>query len=186
MRKFLINEVQQHKKIITKLLEEIKIVDEIGNIILKKLKEGGKVIIFVNGGSAADSQHMVAELIGHFKKKRDPIPAISLTTNTSNLTAISNDFSFEEVFERQILGIANSNDVVIGISTSGNSPNVLKAIEAAKKIGATTIGLTGEKGVKLRNLCDICIMVPSSDTQRIQECHILLIHLICGIVENGK
>jgi len=186
MSDFIQRQIEIHTSVTKDLTKEAKTIEKVCNVIKKKIKSGGKLVIFGNGGSAADSQHMAAELIGHFKKKRNPIPAISLTTNTSNLTAISNDYSFEAVFERQVNGIVNSNDVVIGISTSGNSVNVLKGIKASKRIGAITVGLTGKKGSKLKQASDFCISVPSSDTQRIQECHILLIHIICALMENDK
>ena len=141
------------------------------------------MFFFGNGGSAADAQHISAELVGKYQVKRKGLPSLSLTTNTSVLTAIGNDFGYDFVFERQVESLVGSNDVVVGISTSGNSPNVLNGIIAAKKIGAKTIGLTGENGGKLSDMADIALKVPSQNTQRIQECHIMVGHIICDIVE---
>jgi len=153
--------------------------------IIKNLKGGGKLIVFGDGGSAADSQHLVGELIGRFRKERMPIPAIALTTNTSTLTAIANDYGFEETFSRQIKALAKKGDVAIGISTSGNSKNVLKAIEEANKLKMITIGLTGKSGGALRALCKHTICVPSVETPRIQEAHIKIIHIIAELAEEA-
>src|ERR1700724_418542 len=153
--------------------------------IIACLRAGGKLIVFGNGGSASDAQHMVAELVGRYAVKRQALAAIALTTNTSSLTAIANDFGFEEIFARQLEALAKPQDVVLAISTSGNSPNVLRGLEAAKALGLKKIGLTGNDGGKLRNLVDICVIVPSSSTPRIQEAHTLVIHILCGIVEDA-
>jgi D-sedoheptulose 7-phosphate isomerase len=136
-----------------------------------------------NGGSAADAQHLAAELIGRYKLDRAPLPALALTVDTSALTAIANDYSFDEIFARQVRGIGRANDVLIAISTSGTSSNVLRAIEAAREKGITTIGLTGQSGGRMRQLCDICVSVPSDQTNHIQEMHIAIGHMICGAVE---
>jgi len=153
-------------------------------IISQSLKHGGKVIIFGNGGSAADAQHMAAEFVGQYLKVRKSLPAIALTANTSTLTAIGNDYGYDKVFSRQIEGLANSKDIVIGISTSGNSKNVIDGLKAAKIRGASTIALIGKKKCKMDTTADIVIKVPSENTPRIQEMHILIIHTICEIVEN--
>ena len=153
-------------------------------IISQSLKHGGKVIIFGNGGSAADAQHMAAEFVGQYLKVRKSLPAIALTANTSTLTAIGNDYGYDKVFSRQIEGLANSKDIVIGISTSGNSKNVIDGLKAAKIRGASTIALIGKKKCKMDTTADIVIKVPSESTPRIQEMHILIIHTICEIVEN--
>jgi len=153
-------------------------------LISESLKNSGKIILFGNGGSAADSQHIAAEFIGKFIKPELSLPAFSLTTNTSTITAIGNDFDFDKIFERQINGILKSEDVVIGISTSGNSKNVINGVNAANKIGAKTIGLTGKTGGELTKISSISINVPSNSTQRIQECHILIGHIICELVES--
>ncbi len=136
-----------------------------------------------NGGSAADCQHIAAELVGRFKSEREGLPAIALTTDTSILTAIGNDYSFNEIFARQIEALANKGDLVIGISTSGNSENVIRGILKAKKIGCYTVGLLGKDGGKLKNLVDLAIIIPSNNTPRIQECHILIGHIACEIVD---
>ena len=152
--------------------------------IVACLRAGGKLIVLGNGGSASDAQHMVAELVGRYAVKRQALAAIALTTNSSSLTAIANDFGFEEVFARQLEALARPQDAVLAISTGGNSPNVLRALETAKSLGLKRIGLTGNDGGKLRDLVDIGVIVPSSSTPRIQEAHSLVIHILCGIVEN--
>lgn len=152
--------------------------------IIRCLKNGGKVIFCGNGGSAADAQHLAAELLGKFYLNRSPLQAISLTTNTSVLTAIGNDFSYDEVFARQLKGLGRSGDVLVGISTSGNSKNVVKAMKYAREIGITTIGLTGETGGEMAKYSDVLLNVPSKDTPRIQEAHIMIGHIICEIAED--
>ena len=153
------------------------------NLITTAYKAGGKVILFGNGGSAADAQHIAAELVGRFKLDRRPLPAIALTTNTSTLTAVTNDYGYEAVFSRQIEALVKKKDVVIGISTSGNSPNVIEAITMAKLKGAKTIGLTGCNGGKLAEVADLVLAVPSDSTPRIQEAHITIGHIVCELVE---
>jgi D-sedoheptulose 7-phosphate isomerase len=152
-------------------------------LIISCLKKGGKVIIFGNGGSAADSQHIVAELVGRFQKERKPLPAIALTTNTSILTAIANDYNYESVFQKQIEALANKKDVVIGISTSGKAKSVINGIITAKRMGIKTISLTGKKGTQFAKLTDISIVVPSEVTARIQESHITVGHILCELIE---
>ncbi len=161
-----------------------EVVDAV-NLILDSLKNNGKIISFGNGGSAADAQHFVAEFVGRFQKERESIPAISFTTDTSIITAIGNDYGFEKIFERQAEGLISKNDVVIAISTSGKSKNVLKGIQMAKKKGAKIISLTGSIPVKLSKNSDISIMIPSKSTARIQEVHRLVLHYICELVEEG-
>lgn len=151
--------------------------------IVQSYREGGKLILFGNGGSAGDAQHIAAELVGRFERERRALPAIALTTNSSTLTAIGNDYAYSKIFSRQVEAWARAGDVVIGISTSGNSPNVLEGVAAAQKVGAKTIGLTGEKGGKLASQTDLCLKVPSSNTARIQESHIMIGHLLCLLVE---
>jgi len=147
------------------------------------LSAGGKLLLMGNGGSAADSQHIAAELIGRFKKERKAIPALALTVDSSSLTALGNDYGFEFIFSRQIEALANPNDAVIGISTSGNSKNIIRALNLAREIGAKTIGLMGNNGGKMKDCVDIGIIVPSNDTARIQEVHITIGHIICEIIE---
>jgi len=162
-----------------------KAIAKISDNIIKRIKKGGKVIVFGDGGSAADSQHLAAELIGRFKRNRLPIPAIALTTNTSTLTAIGNDYGFEETFVRQLVALAKKEDIAIGISTSGNSKNVLKAIQQANKLRLLTIGLTGKRGGRLKAITKHCICVPSSDTPRIQELYIKIIHVMAELIEEA-
>ncbi len=159
----------------------LKIAEE----IILSFKNNGKVIVFGNGGSAADAQHMVSELVGRFKKERKPLPAISLTVNTSSITAISNDYSYEEIFKRQLEALAGANDIAIAISTSGNASNVIEAVKQAKEMKLKTIALTGKDGGKVSRIADISLIVPSSDTPRIQEAHILIIHILCELIENA-
>ncbi len=152
--------------------------------IIKSLKNNHKLIICGNGGSAADAQHMAAEFVNRFLKERKPLPAISLTTDTSIITSISNDYSFDDIFSKQIEALGHKGDILIGISTSGNSKNVENAIEAAKQKNIFCIGLLGKDGGKINSLCDLSIVIPSNSTPRIQEMHILIIHTICQIVED--
>ncbi len=149
------------------------------------LRGGGKVLFCGNGGSAADSQHLAAELVGKFYLSREPLAAISLTVNTSSLTAVGNDFGYEEIFEKQMKGLGRAGDVAVGISTSGNSENVIRALDAAKTKGIVTVAFTGESGGKLADRVDYCLKIPSSDTARIQEGHITAGHIMCELVESA-
>ena len=153
------------------------------NAISNRLTNGGKLLLMGNGGSAADSQHIAAELIGRFKKERKAIPALALTVDSSSLTALGNDYGFDTIFSRQVEALATANDAVIGISTSGNSPNVIRALKLAREIGAITIGFMGNSGGNMKDCVDISIIVPSNDTARIQEVHITIGHIICEIIE---
>ncbi len=153
------------------------------NSILASYRKGGKVVLFGNGGSAADAQHLACELVGRFMLKRQAFPAIALTTNTSILTAVANDDGYETVFSRQVEALVNEKDVAIGISTSGDSTNVIEAIKVAKTKGARTIGLTGGSGGKLAEVADLVLIVPSDSTPRIQEAHITIGHILCELVE---
>ncbi len=165
------------------LRSSLNTIIEICDIVINCLKKGGKIILFGNGGSAADSQHIAAELIGRFKKDKTSLPAIALTTNTSILTALANDYGYETVFAKQIEALAKKEDVAVGISTSGKAKNVSKAILEAKKLGLKTIGLTGKDGGELAKLADISITIPSNNTARIQESHIAIGHIVCELVE---
>ncbi len=158
---------------------------EITDIVIDCLKKNGKVILFGNGGSASDSQHIAAELVGRFKKDRTGLAAIALTTNTSILTALANDYGYEIVFAKQIEALGQKNDVAIGISTSGKAKNVVLAIKQAKKMGLKTIALTGTDGGELAKLTDVSLVVPSSVTARIQEAHITIGHIVCELVEQA-
>ncbi|MGC9145309.1 MAG: D-sedoheptulose-7-phosphate isomerase [Nitrososphaeria archaeon] len=164
--------------------EESEKIVRIAEAISEALKRGNKVILFGNGGSAADAQHIACEFVGRFMKERKSLPAISLTTNTSCLTAIANDYSYDVVFERQVEAFAKQGDVVIGISTSGKSKSVIKGIIKAKELGAFTVGLTGRGGGELAKVADVCVRVPSDETPRIQEAHITIGHIISEIVED--
>jgi D-sedoheptulose 7-phosphate isomerase len=149
------------------------------------MRAGGKLIAFGNGGSAADAQHIAAEFVGRYRAERQALAAIALTTDSSALTAIGNDYGFEEIFSRQLEAIGKPGDVVLALSTSGNSSNVLRAIESARKLGMATIGLSGKSGGKMLGLVDTCLCVPSGSTPRIQEAHALIIHILSGIVESA-
>ena len=153
------------------------------NYITNSIKNGGKLLICGNGGSAADAQHIAAEFVGRFVMERKGFPAIALTTDTSNLTAIANDYSYDDVFRRQVEALGNKGDVLIGISTSGNSENVIRAIDEAKKNGMTVIGLTGKTGGKMKDMCDVTFVFEIKDTARIQELHMMTYHLICEFSE---
>ena len=153
--------------------------------VIESLGSGGKVILFGNGGSAADAQHLAAEFIGRYLKERRALPALALSVNISSLTAIGNDYGFDLVFARQIEALGKAGDVAIGISTSGNSPNVIQALGVAKSKSIYTVSLTGKSGGKSKNVADCTICIPSEETPRIQECHILTGHLICEIVEEA-
>lgn len=154
-------------------------------IITSCFKNGGKVLLCGNGGSAADAQHIAAELSGRFYFDRDPLPAEAMHVNTSYLTAVANDYSYDEIYARYLKSSGKKGDVLVGISTSGNSKNILRAFEEAKKLQIKTISLTGETGGKLKDLSDILINIPSSDTPRIQESHIMVGHIICEFVEKN-
>ncbi|OGW75745.1 MAG: phosphoheptose isomerase [Omnitrophica bacterium RBG_13_46_9] len=165
--------------------EVLKTIEDAARRIIRAIKNGCKVIVFGNGGSAADSQHMVAELIGRFKKERKAIPALSLTTNTSSLTALSNDYSYDIIFRRQLEALAKEGDIAIGISTSGMANNVIEALTAAKGMGLETLALTGKDGGRVDSIADLSIVVRSHNTARIQEAHILIIHILCELIEEG-
>ena len=158
-------------------------VDRVVTVIARSMAAGGALLVCGNGGSAADAQHITAELTGRFFRDRKPLRALALHANTSSLTAIGNDYGYDEVFAREVAAHAREGDVLLAISTSGNSRNIVRAIEAAREKGMTVIGLTGADGGKMRGVCDICLRVPSSSTPRIQECHILIGHTICELLE---
>ena len=166
------------------LITQSGILLQIANEITQAFRRGNKVLLFGNGGSAADAQHIAGELAGKFYLNRDPLPAIALTANTSSLTAIANDYGYERVFARQLRGLAIKGDIVIGISTSGSSPNVIRGIEEAKRCEATTIAFTGQGG-KLNEIAEYVLSIPSTDTPRIQEAHITAGHIIAYLVEKA-
>lgn len=162
---------------------QIDLIEKCAGMIVETLRGAGKILVCGNGGSAADAQHIAAEFVGRYETERKPLPAIALTTDTSALTAIANDYGFERIFARQVEALANRGDLLIALSTSGNSPNVNAAVMAARQIGCQTIGLTGSKGKKLASLCDACLLVPAERTARIQEVHITVGHIWCEIVD---
>jgi D-sedoheptulose 7-phosphate isomerase len=163
--------------------ELIATIAKVSEIMVSAFGNGNKVLLFGNGGSAADSQHIAAEFVGRFAFDRPPLPALALSVNSSSVTAIGNDYGFDRVFARQLEALAKSGDVAVGISTSGNSPNVLQGLAAAKKLGLHTVAFAGCTGGKMKDAADFCLCVPSSETPRIQECHILIGHIISELVE---
>ena len=165
--------------------EHVGVLVDITNAMVNTYKNNGKVVFFGNGGSAQDAEHLAAELIGRFTMNRKSLPAMSLNINTSILTAVSNDFNYNQVFERQIEALVNSGDVVIGLSTSGDSENIIRGILKARDKGAKTIGFTGRGGGKLKGIVHILFEVPSDNTPRIQEVHITVGHIICQLVEEA-
>lgn len=159
-------------------------IEQAAKLMIEALKAGNKVFFFGNGGSAADAQHLAAELIGRYRKDRRSLPAIALTTDTSIITSISNDYGYEVIFAKQIEGLAKSGDIAVGLSTSGNSRNVIVALEKAKELGCKTIGFLGCDGGRIAEIVDTAITVPSRVTARIQESHITIGHIVCGLIEN--
>jgi D-sedoheptulose 7-phosphate isomerase len=180
---FLLRELQAHTEMFAQLQSIFPQVKAVANEMRATMQRGGKILIMGNGGSAADSQHIAAEIVGRYKKERRGWPAIALTTDTSILTSVGNDYGYDYIFARQIEALCRPEDLVIGITTSGNSKNVVNAIIEANSIGATTVGLTGGTGGKLSELCKFNIVMPSSDTPRIQEAHIFIGHSLCGMLE---
>ncbi len=165
------------------LLKRIEMIEEIALLIINAYRNNGKIYLFGNGGSAADAQHIAAELSGRFYMDRSALPAEALNVNTSALTAIGNDYSFDKVFARQIEANGRKGDIAIGLSTSGNSKNIIEGLRSAKHKEMLTIALTGESGGKIKKFVDRCLCVPSEDTARIQECHIMVGHIVCELVE---
>ena len=176
--------IDEHLQVITATRSLSGVLGELGKLMADRLAGGGKVLWMGNGGSAADSQHLAAEFVGRFSRERRALPSIALTTNTSIFTAIGNDYGYETIFARQIEALCGPGDVVVGISTSGNSANVLEGLKAARDCGALTVGFTGGDGGSMGAVVDYCLTVPSRDTARIQEAHILLGHLLCDWAES--
>ncbi|MFH1613394.1 MAG: D-sedoheptulose 7-phosphate isomerase [bacterium] len=184
MKTIIKNNLEENIKIINNLISnDLDKIVEIAKMIIKIYQKKGKLFICGNGGSAADAQHIAAEMINHFKIKRKALPAIALTTDTSILTSIGNDLNFNEIFSRQIEALSSKKDILIAISTSGNSQNILNAVKEAQTIGMKTIGLTGKNGGKLSSMVDINVNIPSNNTAHIQEMHITILHNICELVE---
>ena len=180
----LTDSLQEHLKTVQALLNStLQDIEKSGQMICDALTAGGKILLCGNGGSAADAQHIAAELVGCYEKQRRSWPAIALTTDTSALTAVSNDLGYEQVFARQVAGLARAGDVLIAISTSGRSKNVVQAVERARELGCRTIALTGASSDPLGSMCDITVAVPSARTSRVQEAHITIGHLWCEMVD---
>ena len=165
--------------------EQIGRIAKAAELMAQSLKAGRKIIWFGNGGSATQSQHMAGEFVGRFQRERRSLPSISLTENMASVTAIGNDYAFEQIFSRQMDGLAQPGDVAVGLSTSGNSPNVLRGLRAARERKIATIGLTGGTGGHMPPLCDVCLCVPNAVTARIQEVHLVIGHILCGLVEDA-
>jgi D-sedoheptulose 7-phosphate isomerase len=173
----------EHLLVATALRSLAPAVDRVVAVMARSMAAGGVLLVCGNGGSAADAQHIAAELTGRFFRDRKPLPALALHGNTSSLTAIGNDYGYDEVFAREVGAHGRAGDVLLAISTSGNSRNIVRAIEVARDKQMAVVGLTGESGGKMRDLCDVCLCVPSTSTPRIQECHILIGHTICELLE---
>lgn len=186
MNSIINDEFNNHQKVSEETLLSINNqIEKAAKICIKCLQNGKKILIFGNGGSAADAQHIAAEIVGRYKVERKGLPAIALTTDTSILTSISNDFGFQHLFDRQVEALASKGDVLIGISTGGTSTNVVNALSLAQNIGCKTIGFSGKGGGDFNNLCDVNLVVTSDDTPRIQEMHILIGHIICHLIDKA-
>ncbi len=180
--------IEQHIRRHIEVFEDVFLpmapqLERCAKLLCRSFRAGGKVLVMGNGGSAADAQHLAAELVGRFMKNRAALPAVALTTDTSILTAVANDFGYEEVFRRQVEALARSTDVVIGISTSGNSPNVVRALELARDLGCSIVTFTGRDGGMMAPFADLCLNVAVEETPRIQEVHLSIIHILCDLVE---
>lgn len=183
---YVVNEFAASVAVKQRILEDAAFMQQVtsmGHLLIDCYEAGNKLLIAGNGGSAADAQHIAAEFVSRFNFDRPGLPALALTTDTSILTAVGNDYGYDQLFRRQLEANGQAGDVFLGISTSGNSPNILLALEAARSKGITTFGLTGQGGGKMRALCDHCLCVPSGDTPRIQEAHIVIGHTLCAMVE---
>ncbi len=179
-------ELQAHKETIDQTIKlMIPDIQKASTLIVSVLKNNGKILLCGNGGSAADAQHIAAELTGRYKSERKGLPAIALTTDTSALTAISNDYGYGHVFDRQVEALANRGDLLIGISTSGNSANIISALTCARSLGCHTLGLAGKSGGEMNQACDLNLVIPADDTPRIQEMHILIGHILCQAVDDA-
>ena len=184
MKQYIQAEFQKHHEVLDETMGMLETsIAEAGKAMVDTLKAGNKIMLFGNGGSAGDAQHIAAELTGRYKTERRGLPAIALTTDTSAITAIGNDYGYDKIFDRQVEALGNEGDLLIGISTSGTSRNVLRALAYGKDHGMNTIGLSGKGGGDMGPLCDINIIIPSSDTARIQEMHILIGHILCGMID---
>ena len=185
MKRLIINEIQNSLNIKNEILNNNEIITQIENLVnhcIISLKSGGKIIFCGNGGSFADSQHLAAEFVSRLRFDREPLPALALGTNSSNMSAIANDYGYEQVFKREIIALAEKKDVFIPISTSGNSKNIIHAIKEANKKNIKTVALTGFSGGKIKELCD-SIIIPSDIVEKIQEVHIMIGHILCFLIE---
>ena len=180
------NAIHEHQKAIEALYSQSSSIAYIGHKCVDALRDGKKILIFGNGGSAADAQHIAAEIVGRFNVERKGLPCIALTTDTSILTAVANDYGYNFIFSRQVEALATVGDIAIGISTSGNSINVTEALKIASKLGCFTVGLTGKSSGTISSYVDACLNVQSSNTAVIQECHILIGHILCSIIDSSE
>ena len=185
MNNYIKSEFHKHREVLEETVSMLEpVITRAGELVVNTLKADRKILLFGNGGSAADAQHIAAELTGRYKSERGGLAAIALTTDTSALTAIGNDYGYDRIFDRQVEAIGQEGDLLIGISTSGSSRNVLRALAYGKDYGMNTLGLSGKGGGEMHALCDINIVIPSRDTARIQEMHILIGHILCGVVDS--
>ncbi len=185
MQNVILEEFNTHRQTLELMPPIFAEIQKAGELFVETIKNGNKIIFFGNGGSAADAQHIAAELSGRYKKERAPLAGVAVTTDTSALTAIGNDYGYDEVFARQVRALARPGDLLFGISTSGNSANVIKALNLARELSCKSIGLSGKDGGKMKDLCDANIIIPSNNTPRIQEMHILVGHTLCQILDNS-
>lgn len=179
----ILDSIDSHATVLDEVRTLAPTIQTVASELLTRLTTNGTVYFCGNGGSAADSQHLAAELVGRFRRERRALPSIALSTDTSVLTCVGNDYCFEDIFRRQVEALVNEHDILIGISTSGNSENVIRAIDLAKERGALTVGLVGRDGGKLARKCDHTLLIPSDDTARIQEMHILIGHILCELID---
>ncbi len=178
-------QIGDHLRVVEALRGQVPLLERIADVIVERIRDGGRVYIFGNGGSAADAQHIAAELLGRFKRDRKALPAVALTTDTSTLTAVCNDLGGDQIFRRQVEGLVTERDIVWALSVSGSSPNVLEALEAARSIGATIIGFTSRKGAAMTEYCDHCFRADAKASDRVQEVHVLAYHLVCDRIEQS-
>lgn len=185
MKTMILSELQAHKSVVQSVIDSLQEdILKASQMSVETLKRGNKILLFGNGGSAGDAQHIAAELTGRYKTERRGLPAIALTTDTSAITAIGNDYGYQRIFDRQVEALANKGDLLIGISTSGNSPNVMNALRLGKEMGCQTLGMSGKGGGEMTTFCDLNLIVPANDTARIQEMHILIGHIICQAIDS--
>lgn len=185
LRRTITSQLRDSSRVLAATVKLSPELEKAARALVAAYKRGNKILTFGNGGSACDAQNFADELVGRFERNRPPLPALSLTVNTSDLTSIANDFGYDQVFSRQLEAHARPGDIAVAISTSGNSKNVLKAAASARRLGLLVIGLTGKDGGKLKGLCDVCVRVPSKTIARIQEAHITIIQIWCGIIEDA-